>query len=730
METATGTTSSESANPAPNQRDDAGWHAYWEKEMTAADKRLENWRKRGDQIVERYEGKVNGDANRAKDRGDGVSLLNLFNTGVSTKQAMLCGQTPQTDVSRQFADPDDDDARVAAVLMQRLLDNEDNAPSDKDLKSVLDKALQDRLLPGIGIARVRYAYGATKVPITSPITGATEEVEQISWEDAPIDYVHWRDFAWGWCRDWATLPWMGFGVWFDKDAATKRWGAEKADLLEYQKQSPQGKDGGTTSGDDQKSCVQKARVWEIWDRATKTVYFYSPGAGTILEKREDPLKLDNFWPAPKCLFANLTTTLLEPTPDFILAQDLYNEIDTMQTRISILVKAVKAVGTYDKSAGDSVGRMLTEAEENQLIPVDNWAMFQEKGGLKGVTDWFPVVDVVNVIDTLQKNRQQMIELLYEVTGMSDIMRGANTDQYTSDGTNKLKAKFGSIRVQALQNDFARFASELQGLRLEVISKLFTPMSIAQQANARYLPEADQPRTDTAIALIKSQDVKWRTKVKPESIAMLDYEQQKEERVEWVTAVATYIQSVQAAAKEMPQALPVFIEVLKWTMAGFKGSEYLEGIFDQAIQQMRDNPPGQSDQQGQAEAMKLQAEKLKLQGIQMKLQGEIQKVKIKSQADLMLVRMKNQGDMQKLLTDQQGDERLENLGAYNRLKELDRELATRLEEIAAELDADLQREEMQSAMAIAEEEVDHANTMTQLRYQAGMRAAEQDINANA
>lgn len=715
---ATTSSGSDKDSPQQGQRSEAQWHSYWEKQITAADKRLRQWRKRGNRIVSRYQGYISeggaGEASRESSQ-DGPSLLNLFHSGVLTKQSMLCGQKPETDVSRQFADPDDDVARVAALLLQRMLDS-DNAAADKDLKSVLAKGLQDRLLPGAGFARVRYAYGTTTVTVPS-INGAPEqEVEQISWEDAPIDYVHWQDFSWGWCRSWAEMPWMAFRSFYTRGEVVKRWGEIKARELEYKKQSPSGEQGEDHGLDDQKNNVEKAAVYEIWQRSSKKVFYYSPGAGVILEEREDPLKLDDFWPAPKGLFANLTNNLLEPTADFMLAQDLYNEIDVLQTRISILTQAVKAVGTYDASAGEAVSRMLTEARENELIPVDNWAMFAEKGGLQGVTDWFPVKDIVDVISTLQSNRDQAIQLLYEVTGMSDILRGANTDQYVSDGTNQMKAKYGSIRIQALQDDFARWASELQALKAEVISKHFTPKSIATQANARYLPQADAPLMPKALELIKSPDIKWRTKIKPESIAMMDYDQTKSERIEWVTAVATYVQSVQAAAKDMPGALPLFLEILKWTMAGFKGSDVLEGIFDQAIKQLRDNPPGQNDQQQQAENIKLQTEQLKAQQVQMKLQGEIQKVKLKAQADLQTLRFKHQTEMAKLMAEQKGDMTLAQRQHMMNMMEIDRDLQTRLQEIAAELDADLQREEMQSAMAIAEENVEHAHTMRQLAYQ--------------
>jgi len=358
--------------------------------------------------------------------------------------------------------------------------------------------------------------------------------------------------------------------------------------------------------------------------------------------------------------------------------------------------------------------MLTEAQENELIPVDNWALFAEKGGLKGVIQWFPVESVVGVLATLQDVRDQTIQLLYEVTGMSDILRGANTDQYTSDGTNKMKAKFGSVRIQALQDDFSRFASELQALKAEVISKHFTDRSIMVQANTRFLPEADQQLVPQALQLIHSPDIRWRTQIRPESIAMIDQAQSQSERIEFLNTMGTFVQSAQAMAKAVPESLPMLISMIKWGMAGFKGAESLEGTMDRAL-----DAATQTAQQGgenNAEGIKLQIEQMKMQQAQIKAQGELQKLQLKQQGDMASLQAKFKGEIQKILVDSEADVKLENLTSFNEANNTMREHELTMQEILASLQADLQREEMQSSMAIAEEEVEHANTMTQLEYQ--------------
>ena len=695
----------------------AQWHKHWQKEMSAANKRLNRYLKQGNKVVQRY---LDERGSAEPNQGNVPSRLNLFHKNISTMEAMLYGQAPQIDVMREHYDPDDDVARVAALLIQRML-QADVEPSGEDLGSVARAVLQDRLLPGMGIARVRYEFETETVSTLDPATMTPVEVEQITEEEAPIDYVHWQDARWGWGRTYKEIPWWAFRSWLDKDQMTERFGEKIAGLVQYKHQTPGGDDkDGDVYDSTQQDNVQKAEVWEIWDRTTEKCFWYSEGADLILDVKDDPLGLKGFFPMPRPMMANCTTTLFIPKADFLLAQDLYNEIDELQSRISIITRAIKVVGVYDKSAGDSVGRMLKEGVENDLIPVDNWAMFAEKGALKGVIDWFPVETVVGVLQVLQQVQNVKKEELYEITGMSDIMRGGNTDQYTAAATQGMKAKMGSITIQALQEEFARFVSDLEAIKAEIICKHFAKESIVEQSNAGFLPEADKPLVAPALNLLQSEDVAWRVNIKPESLAMIDYAQIKMERTEFLTSMATFIQSATAAVQTVPGSLPIMLELMKWGMTGFKGAEYLEGTMDQAIDAASNAPPPEKDDNG--DQLKLQLEQLKQQGQQQKIQGEMQKMQAKAQIDMMNQRAKLQGEIQKIQVDAQRDMTLEERQANNRLLEITRDMEASLAEIQANMQADIAVETAQAEYDIASQTVEHQHNMKEIAAQGRSRGS--------
>ena len=706
METGAKTSSASSderETPAPTEQSPSALHQFWQKEKTAADKRLRDFRRRGNLVVSRYLDERGGAAggSNAGSNGSTEFRLNLFHTYVSTMQSMLYGSVPKVDVSREHQDPDDDIARVASVILQRILEA-DVQQSGADVPTTLRACLQDRLLPGMGTARIHYDYRTEELDTIDPTTQETKKAQHLTGEWCESRYVHWQDFMWGWARTWTEVPWVGYRIWLTKDEATERWGKKKADALTYVNQLPTGKSGDSEDRNEdtaQRNNTQKAEVWEFWSKKDRRLYWWSEGADLILDSIADPLNLDGFFPGPPPMMANLTTTKFVPTADFALAQDLYNEIDELSTRIAMITRAVKVVGVYDKSAGDSVGRMFREGTENDLIPVDSWAAFAEKGGLKGCLEWLPVQEIASTLKTLNEVRDESINLLYQVTGMSDILRGGSTDQYTSDGTQQLKAKFGSIRVQALQDQFAVFASELSAIKAEVIAKHFDERSILVQSGAQFLPKADMQKVIPAVQLIKSPEIKWRVNIRPESIAMMDYAQLKSERTEFLTAMATYVQSAQAAAKTIPGSLPLLLELMKWGMAGFKGSDYLEGTMDRAIEDLTKNPPKDQDDGNQ------QAEKMKFQNAmqleQTKHQNAMQSMQAKSQADLQKTHADMQTKMELLFADLKAD----------------------LQLVEANKNADLQVEGAQAQGDTIANQVEHENTMVEMETQHNMDMVE-------
>lgn len=594
---------------------------YWSKEIKASEKRLNKWHKRADKIVDRFK------AEEASDRTD-ISRLNLFYSNVETLQSMLYGSVPKIDVSRRYADSQDDVSRVAAEMMQRLL-NEDMQVNGKEIDNVLRSALQDRLLAGLGTAKLRYTYD-TEVDAF----GAEYPIN----EQAPVDYYYWGDVLWGWGRNFSELPWIAFRNYLTKEEAIERFGEEVSETLDFCVRTASVSDD-VSEDDAEKSEAKQAEVWEIWCKAERKVYWFDKHTSKVLETKDDPLQLKGFYSCPPFLLANPTTKLYMPTPDFKMAEDQYNEIDILQTRINILTEAVKAVGVYDSNA-DGVQRMLTEGTDNKLIPVDSWAAFSEKGGIKGVVDWMPIEAITQAIDRLTAARNDAIALLQQVTGMADVMRGELQNQYEGVGQTRQKAKFGSVRIQALQQQFAQFASDIMEIKAEIIGNFFSPETI--MANSNMMEGFDANLLPQATQLIKNpRRAKLSIVIRPESVAMIDYGEMRAERMEFLEGVSTFMQAITPIVQQRPEAEGFMLQLMQWGLAGFKGSQQIESLLDKTIESVQ----AQAEQQQNQPSPEEQAQQAEMAKVQQAQQAEMQKIQAKAQADMQVRMQDMQMDIQ-------------------------------------------------------------------------------------
>jgi hypothetical protein len=339
--------------------------------------------------------------------------------------------------------------------------------------------------------------------------------------------------------------------------------------------------------------------------------------------------------------------LYVPTSDYYLAQDLYNEIDTLQTRISVITQAVKVVGVYNQAATD-ISRVFKEGTDNDLIPVDNWALFAESGGIKGQIDWVPLKDIVEALGKLRELRDEAIGLLQQVTGMSDIMRGELGGQYEGVGQSKLKVQFGSVRVKAMQKQFAMFASKLMQIKAEVIGLHFDPETIARLANTESFMDDDKELIPEAIMLIKDPPrARLHTIIRPESMAMIDYDQMQNDRTEYLGAIGTFMQASTPLMEAEPAVAPFMLQLLKWGLSGFKGSQQIEGVVDKAIQTTMEagkKAGDKKDPADQAAALEEAKGKAAVALEEMKHKYKMTEINAKAAADDAEMKSSHQADM--------------------------------------------------------------------------------------
>lgn len=613
--------------------------------ISAYEREFERWEKRVTKILKRYR-----DDTRTQSGNETVKF-NILWANVQTLVPAVYAKLPKASAKRRFGD-NDQIGRVAAMLIERALDYEiEHYP---DFRATMKYAVEDRFLGGRGVSWVRYEphVRAQQLGIPEDGTQITEDIdedgagpetaEEIEYECAPTDYVHWKDFGHSSARTWEEVTQVWRWVYMTRDALIERFGEEMAARIPLDS-GPENLDGPN-----RKREGTRAKICELWCKETQKVYWIHRGMSQFVDERDDPLGLEGFFPCPKPLYATTTSDNLIPVPDFLLYQDQANELDILSDRIDGLVKALRLRGVYDASQ-PALQRLLTEGDNNALIPVDKWMAFGEKGGLKGSIDLLPLDTLAQALLQCYTAREQIKAQIYEITGISDIIRGQTAASETATAQ-QIKGQYAGLRLRSMQEDVALFASELLRLKAQIICQHFQPQSILQLAAAQQMSPADQQLIPAAMQLLQDKPLRnFRIEVATDSLVQIDEQQNKQSRLEFVQAYAGFLDKALPVVTQAPQATGMVVELMKYGIGAFKQAEPIEGALDRMLDELAQQrqaaasaPPQPDPEMLKAQAeQQIEAARLQAQTAmeQQKAQIEAQLQQAKMQADMEIERMK-------------------------------------------------------------------------------------------
>ena len=603
------------------------------------------WQARVKKLVKRYRDDTRGSG------GNETAKFNILWSNVQTLIPAVYAKLPKADVQRRFGD-NDPVGRVASRLIERAIDFEiEHYP---DFRSTMKYDVEDRFLGGRGTSWVRYEPHVAPIgveddglSITSDIEageGAPPPLEQVEYERAPVDYVHWKDFGHSQGRTWEEVTCVWRWVYMTREAIVERFGEEMARTIPTD-QGPE----TLNAYRDSKRQYNLAKICELWDKETLKVYWFCKGMPHFIDVREDPLGVEGFFPCPKPLYATTTSDNLVPVPDFVLYQDQAMELDILSDRIDGLVKALRVRGVYDASQ-PALQRLMTEGDNNALIPVDKWAAFGEKGGLKGSIDLLPLDTIAQALLQCYQARADIKGQIYEITGIADIIRGQSAASETATAQ-QIKGQYAGLRLRSMQEDVALYATEVIRLKAQVMCLHYQPQTILAYAAAEQMSDADKALIPQALQLIRDKPLRnFRIDIAADSLVQIDEAQEKQDRMQFLQAFGGFLQQALPVGQASPELIPVMMDLLKYGVQAFKAARPLEGSIDAAVEQLkmaaqqpRENPEAQRAQMvAQAEQAKAQ---MMMQVEQAKLQQASQVEAMKAQNDQQLESLKQQFEAQ-------------------------------------------------------------------------------------
>jgi hypothetical protein len=460
-------------------------------------------------------------------------------------------------------------------------------------------------------------------------------------EKVCIDFKNRRDFLHSISRNWREVEWVAAASYLTRSDARKRFHKHSGDAYQEAEYKVD-RDSKDVGGADNR---ERAKFWEVWHKPSRRVLWVAEGVEDILDEDDPHLDLQNFFPCPKPAYGTVQRGSLIPVPDVMQYRDQLEEINLLTGRIHALSDAIEAKGFYPAGGAELAdaiqAAVQTKTQGRMLVPISNWAAF---GGTKDVIIWLPIDMIATTITALVALRKQVIEDIYQIMGLSDIMRGA-TDPNETLGAQQLKTQYGSTRIRDKQQEMVRLARDLVEIASEIITEKFDDVTIIEMSQTQLPTEKMQKQKMAQIqqALMQGQQMMQNPQaqqdpaqaqqmqqmmmqgqaklqkiqqeptieqvlkflgnnraksfvldIETDSTIMADENAEKQRRTEFVGVLGQLLPQLSTMIQNEPKTAPFCGEVLKFATAPFRSGRSLDGAIDELIEQMKakaDQPQG-------------------------------------------------------------------------------------------------------------------------------------------
>lgn len=714
----------------------------WLDEIKDAKKRESDFRKDGERVLKIYGAEKNE-----------TTPFNILFSNTETLLPALYSAVPRPVVNRRFKD-EDPMGKASATAGQRALEFllDTNVDGYETFDDALNHCVLDALLPGRGIATVKYDAKVED----------EEGMERKTWETVCCETRSWDRVYFGYAKKWSKVPWIAYEEYIDRDEAERLFGIETASKLKFS----EGEDGDD-EGEHRQSAGQNlggkktTLIYQIWDKdGGRVIRWVSPGYGDgVLKTDPDPLQLTGFFNCPRPMTFIAKSNDLVPVAMYKMYENQAEELNRLTQRIKTVVGALRARGIYDSELGDDLDRLMKEGDAI-LIPSDKTSSLAAEKGLQNAI-WFMPVDVLMATLTqLYQAREQCKRVIYEITGISDILRGSTVASETATAQG-IKAQWGTMRLKRLQKEVQRYARDVLRMMLEIAGTKFSEetwagmtglpflttdqrqqaeqmaqaLQMAQAQGAQVPPETQQQVQQALSAPVWGQvldllqndlqrayriDIETNSTVEPEAV-----EDQKN-IAELMNALAQYLNGVGPLVAKGVMPMEVAQSMLLAITRRFRFGTDIEDY----IKQMKAPPPEDDGKAATAQA-EMQAEQ---QRQQVEQQMEMQKMQAENQ--MKMLELKAEMQLENVRLQAQHEAELARLEAQAAIDSAKVSAQKQIEQMKAQIQRDTELKKAAMAGAVQIEiakigaQVQAATAVQQAEQSAGKEEAESERGAQS
>lgn len=573
------------------------------KEKAKAKSAVKFWLRKIDKATEtlrEYREEAERAYKAAHDSGDMKHAFNIHWSSCAILRSAIYASRPKPDVRRRYQKPDPEEKELARLVERAIEYNLDVY----DFEDGSNRVIKDYVEVGLGVPRL--VYDVKTQPLENPETGEPIEVdgeplEEITAQCVKVEHIPWSQFLWEPGKAWKDIEWVAFKTFKSKKDIKDEFGVELKG----------GKDDETKLKADEYADL--TTIWEIWHRPSKTIYVICPNyPDAPLDEYPDELNLSTFFPVPQPLMANVKYDELIPKPDYCFVEPQLKQINRIADRIYKLAAMIKDVNFYD--GGFKELATLYSANDGAMVPVTGLAAALESfgtgnKGFDSVVYSAPNDKKIQVIRELQAQLVEAKEQLYEVYGISDIVRGASKASETATAQ-QIKAQYANVRLNEKQGAVALLWRNFFRMMAEVICERFDDDQLQLMTGITVTPNMRQ---------IMENDVgrSFAIDIETDSTIMKDTMAEREQTNELIETVITLLERLIPGVQQGSVPPEMVQEIILLAISTHKHAKNLEDAVQGLV------PFLQQGQQQQI--MQMQQQLQQAMAANQQLQGELSKV---------------------------------------------------------------------------------------------------------
>lgn len=453
--------------------------------------------------------------------------FDLFWASLEILKPAVYSHPPAPVVTPRFADRDKVAATASEVLERCLSSSFERGDFDQVMLNVRD----DLVISARGVTRITY-----------------ETDEKGGGKRVCDEHVDRCDFLHEPSRKWAEVGWVAFAAYLTEREFDKRFAKWKK--ANAGRETPQFNIQRDNTDGSRSGTAAKCKVWEVWHKADNRVYWVTEGVDTFLDESEPFLSLEGFFPCPRPAYGVLKRRSLIPVPDYVRYEKTLEQVNELTRRIHALLEWIKVKGLIPAGGdvGNAVETALTQQSDDVLlIPIPSAALIQGSGQF---VQFLPLEQFAATITGLIEARRELIQNFYELSGISDIMRGATESEETL-GAQQLKSQYGSVRVREKIDELQRIARDVARISAEIIAEKFDQDTILAMAQMNLPTRAD---VEKSIKDIRKRSEKQLSELEAQATQMIEQARMQGQQVDPQQAQAQFDEQQKAIIEQTTGAL--------------------------------------------------------------------------------------------------------------------------------------------------------------------------------